>query len=337
MKNAMVAASLAAALASPALANDTMAELGTGGLVYLQTDAIEMAEEHLFVSENEIKVDYTFHNKTDKDVEALIAFPMPDIAGNPELNVAIPNYESDNFLGFRVTQDGQPIETGLDQRAFALNIDVSDDLKAAGISLLPFGEKIDEQMAKLDKAKVDDFVARGIVYPEQWDVGKGMEQHLTPIWSLRSTYWWRTTFPAGQDVKVSHTYKTAMGGTVGISFLGEDGKPGGEVWEDRKKTYCADDDFALSISKAIEAAPQDQQYSVYFENWIHYILRTGANWAGPIGKFTLTVDKGSPDNLVSFCGEGVKKIGPTTFEMTATDYYPQDDLHVLLMKKQTGQ
>lgn len=317
-------------------ANDTMAELGTGGLVHIQSDAIEMAEEHLYVSEREIRVDYTFRNKTDKDVEAVVAFPMPDIAGDPNLMVSIPEFESDNFLGFTVTQDNQAIAPQLDQRAFALNIDVTDDLRAAGLPLTSFGDRATAAVDKLDPAKADEFVSRGILFPQEWDDGSGMKKHHVPVWTLRSTYWWKTKFPAGADVRVSHTYKTAMGGTVGISFLGEDGKPGGEVWEERKKKYCVDDDLARTVSKAIDAAPDDQKYSVYFENWIHYVLMTGNNWSGPIGKFTLTVDKGAPENLISFCGEGVKKTGPTTFEMTATDFYPRDDLHVMLLKKQVN-
>jgi hypothetical protein len=69
----------------------------------------------------------------------------------------------------------------------------------------------------------------------------------------------------------------------------------------------------------------------YTEQWISYILTTGANWFGPIKKFTLTVDKGEPDSIVSFCGDGVKKTGPTTFEMTKTDFYPDKDLDILLL------
>ena len=69
----------------------------------------------------------------------------------------------------------------------------------------------------------------------------------------------------------------------------------------------------------------------YTEQWISYILTTGANWSGPIGKFKLTVDKGREKDFVSFCGTGVKKVGPTTFEMSATDFYPQKDLHVLFL------
>ena len=57
-----------------------------------------------------------------------------------------------------------------------------------------------------------------------------------------------------------------------------------------------------------------------------------SNWAGPIKDFRLVVDKGSPDNLVSFCGQGVRRIGPTQFEMKKSDFTPQQDLAVLILK-----
>ena len=55
---------------------------------------------------------------------------------------------------------------------------------------------------------------------------------------------------------------------------------------------------------------------------------------GPIEKFTLTIDKGDPKNLVSFCWDGaVKKVGPTTFKMEAKDWYPPWDheLEILIL------
>jgi hypothetical protein len=73
------------------------------------------------------------------------------------------------------------------------------------------------------------------------------------------------------------------------------------------------------------------------ESWISYIWSTGSNWSGPIGKFHLTIDKGDPKNLVSFCWDGeVKKMGPTTFEMTATDWYPPygKELEILILTHQ---
>ena len=74
-----------------------------------------------------------------------------------------------------------------------------------------------------------------------------------------------------------------------------------------------------------------------FEAWISYILSTGANWGGPIKDFSLTIDKGAPENLVSFCGEGVKKIGPTTFEMKAKDFTPTNEIDILLLKPSGAQ
>ena len=45
------------------------------------------------------------------------------------------------------------------------------------------------------------------------------------------------------------------------------------------------------------------------------------------------VDKGEPANLVSFCGAGVKKIGLTQFEMRKTDYTPDGNFSVLILKR----
>ena len=63
-----------------------------------------------------------------------------------------------------------------------------------------------------------------------------------------------------------------------------------------------------------------------------YVLTTGANWARPIGSFRLVVDKGKPANLVSFCADGVKKIGPTQYEVRHTNWRPTRDLHVLIIE-----
>ena len=43
------------------------------------------------------------------------------------------------------------------------------------------------------------------------------------------------------------------------------------------------------------------------------------------------VDKGDPRNLVSFCGNGVKKISPTQFEMRERDFIPEHNLYVLIL------
>ncbi len=317
-----------------AYANDTMAEIAAGGIAYVKSPDVEMSEERLYLSMDKVKVDYVFTNKSAKDVETLVAFPLPDMEPNPDGDVAIRDSESDNFLGFSASQDGKPIEVKLQQRAYALNIDVTDDLVAAGIPLANYSEKAANALEKLDPAKLQQMIDRGILYLEEWDSGEGMKKHAVPTWTLKSTYFWTTKYPANSSVKVSHEYLTGTGGTVGLTFLDENGKAGGEQLESYRTKYCVDGDFISTVEKKVSGRNPDDG-PAYVENWFSYILSTGANWSGPIGKFTLTVDKGAPENLVSFCGEGVKKTGPTTFEMTKTDFWPEQDLHVLVLRAQT--
>ena len=76
--------------------------------------------------------------------------------------------------------------------------------------------------------------------------------------------------------------------------------------------FCQDKDFIRSIRDSFLKNPAGFQWSPVT---LSYTLKTGANWSGPIGDFRLVVDKGSPRNVVSFCGTAVKKISPTRFEM----------------------
>ncbi|MFC3323996.1 DUF4424 domain-containing protein [Mesorhizobium cantuariense] len=314
--------------AAPVRANDSVAELGTGGLILSRSDAVAMQSEDLFISPEKVTVDYVFHNNTDKDVDAIVAFPMPDISGNPEEIPAIPENQSDNFLGFEVTIDGAPAKPQLEQKVLALGIDISAELKAQNVPFYPFGDAAKAALAKLPQAVTDDWVNRGIIIEDTGSDGTEANKVYTPFWQLRSTYWWRSTFPANKDVRVSHRYKPSVGGTSSVSFF-YNGKFQGQ-YATYKTRYCMDDTFENAVRKAAKDDPDG--YPKYFESRIAYILTTGGNWAaGTIGKFKLTVDKGNPKALVSFCGDDVKKIGPTTFEMTANDFYPERDIDILIL------
>jgi hypothetical protein len=317
-------------VAAPALANDSTAQMKTGGLEFVQTDDIEMAEEKLYVSPEKVTVEYRFHNKAAKDIEALVAFPMPDIAGGTELNVSVDLDAGDNFLGFTVNQDGRDIKPELQQQALVYGVDLTADLKAMSIPLVPNSNVSNAALEALQADKLERLKTLGLIRIEQWDDGNGMKDHPTAQWTLRSVYWWKTTYPAGKDVIVKHSYKTSVGGTVDITYLDENGQPKGEQWDDYLKRYCLDDSMVKVAQKSRKAGLANKG-PLYVENWISYILMTGNNWAGPIGKFTLTVDKGKPESIVSFCGEGLKKTGPTTFQMQKTDFYPERDLEILLL------
>ena len=329
MTRATLLALLASLSAVPALANDTTAVLKTGGLAYTRSNEISMEEEKLYISPKEVRVDYLYRNTSDKPVETYVAFPMPDIGGGPEENVDAGDVESDNFLGFTVTQDGKSIEPSLQQRVYVGHIDMTDAVSGAGVPLNPKSERARQAVMKLSQATIDDWLTRGLIIPDIYDDGSGMKKEYSPVWTLKSAYYWRTTFAPGKNINVSHSYRPSVGGTVATTFLDENNQPKGERYEEYQRKYCIDEAFTRIARKSVEAMRNGEPHLV--ENWISYILTTGSNWYGPIKKFTLVVDKGEEDNFVSFCGEGVKKTGPTTFEMTKTDFFPEKDLDILLL------
>jgi hypothetical protein len=98
-----LAAALAGAAAAPfARANDSTAELATGGLVFVHNDNVEMRSEELTISVKEIQVRYRFFNKTDKAVTVLVAFPMPEIkVDGPDDNISLPTDDPVNLLALR--------------------------------------------------------------------------------------------------------------------------------------------------------------------------------------------------------------------------------------------
>jgi hypothetical protein len=78
------------------------------------------------------------------------------------------------------------------------------------------------------------------------------------------------------------------------------------------------------------------EFPMLGERRVGYILTTGGNWRSPIGDFRLVVDKGAPENLVSFCAGNVRKISPTRFEVRHSNWRPDRDLEILIVHPQRG-
>lgn len=327
----MAAATLAT---DPAAGNDSVAHLAAGGLVLSRTDQIEMVSEDLFVSEAEIRVHYRFRNKSDAPVTTLVAFPMPELRAPSDVdNFVIPVENQANFLGFETMVDGRPAAVEIEQRAHALGIDRTDLLKSLGVPIEPQFGSVEGALSRLSPAEQERLRGLGLLGFEEYDVGQGMTRHPRPLWSLSTTYYWEQTFPAGATIAVDHRYTPSVGGSA-QSFVGTDFADQPSTGDYRRR-FCMDAAFERAARRA---QGRTGSGTVLTESRLEYVLATGANWAGPIGQFRLTVDKGAPQNLVSFCGEGVRKVSPTRFETTRTDYWPEGNLEVLILKPAgTGQ
>ncbi|SFZ82811.1 protein of unknown function [Devosia enhydra] len=319
-----------AALALPALGNDTAAELTTGGLVFVVNEDIRMVSEDLFISTEEIRVRYEFLNEGEADQRVLIAFPLPDIAADHWSPLALPGEDQDNLFGFITTVNGEPVETELHDYAFAAGVERSDLLRELGLPLMPNSDAARAATNALDEAEKLRLRGLGLLMSERFDAGQGWQEDFLPFWTYRATYTFEADFPVGEPVIIEHSYTPSVGGTAGVAFMAEPYE-GYDPRADYMRKYCMDDAFIGAVERTM--TPGEPWSAPFTESWISYILSTGANWNGPIGSFRLVIDKGAPENLVSFCGEGVEKIGPTTFEMRKTDFYPTEELHVLILNR----
>jgi hypothetical protein len=185
-------------------------------------------------------------------------------------------------------------------------------------------------MDRLPDVQKKRLIQLGLAGDEEYDdTGKGMKHHLIPLWTVKDKYYWTQRFPAGRDLAVDHRYVPGVGGSVESTIAFKQFR----ATEDSKAMiarYCMDKDFIASVDRR---ARKDQTDGPGMpDRWVDYILTTGANWRSPIGKFRLVVDKGKPDNLLSFCGQGVRKINATQFEVTRSNWRPDKDLHVLIIE-----
>lgn len=335
MRRWLSGAALTALLwAGTALANDSTAELAAGGLVLKKTDSIEMRSEDLFISQKEVVVRYRFQNTSAAPVSTVVAFPMPDIGGEGffESDNGLPSDDATNLLQFHTLVDGKPVKAQVEQKAFVGDVDRTAWLKARKVPLAAHRPEAGRALDALGQADKQAAVNLGIAWVEEFDRGKGWETHMAPSWVLKTTFYWTQTFPPGQVVEVEHRYTPAVGGSVdtivGSSMWDEDT----EGWATAmRKKYCVDQAFVAAVRRKRGSASEGSM-SGYTEKRIAYVLKTGANWAKPIGDFRLVVDKGAADNLVSFCATGVKKIGPTRFEVVKKDYVPTADLDILVLE-----
>jgi hypothetical protein len=304
------------ALAAPAAANDSTAEHAAGGLVLTRSADIDMVSEDLFVSADQVRVRYVFRNRSARDIRTVVAFPMPDRDLREERgsDVAYPT-------GFETRVDGRPVAMKVERKAVLGGIDRTALL--ASLGLTP-----DSDGAALDKLRPADrtrLVKLGLAEPDEYDSGKGWERHLAPLWTVREKWFREQSFPAGRDLVVEHRYAPGTGGTVDtpLAIPGFRNTPEGRGMV---RDYCIDSAFLAGLNRLRRGAAATP------EQRVGYILTTGANWRSPIGDFRLVVDKGAPGNLVSFCGDGVRKISPTRFEVRKRNWRPDRDLRILIVQ-----
>ena len=323
----IVAGGLVAALAlgQASLANDSSAEKAAGGLVLRQNRDIDMVSEDLFISPALVRVRYVFRNRAAQPRRITVAFPMPDrdLSYEMESEVAYPGE-------FHTMVEGRPIRMSVERRALLNGIDRTAELVRLRVPIAPVAgqraSRLAETIGRMPRATQQRLASLGLI-----DAGSlaDASHQILPMWTFRETWHWDQVFPAGRDLRVEHRYAPGVGGTAGVPLASRDWR-NGENGREYQREYCTDAAFLAGIDRLQQRAERTQD-NYPQERRLRYILRTGGNWRSPIGDFRMVVDKGSPNAIVSFCADGVRRISPTQFEVRHRNWRPTRDLAVLIV------
>jgi len=323
----------------------------SGGLVYLNNKDVRIAVEELRISHDLVTVDYTFVNSARRSVAVEIAFPMPLQATggsdegpeDPEFKVTV-NNQTHMPVTEKVVWYGQPPRdvTPLFKEA---NVSLDEGVPDALMKKL---EEIPNKNCNSDRGSSP--CSRVIQNVAKWhqDFPPGTTKiHITYKPTVGGDYYFHQASP---DRKASLDEQNPSGFGIGNYYLRtiDRDKTGkhvahpyrpGDKWIMRHK-FCVDPPFERALNKRIVArdAASTRDYAPSLQGYaINYVLETGRHWNGPIGKFRLVVEKKFPDDLVSFCPLGAKKISPTEFEWKATNFEPRGEVSVLFVTAKPGE
>ena len=326
MRRLLLALACGACLASApaALADDSSAMLGAGGIVLTKSADIRMVSEDLYLSPNAVRVHYTFVNDSKKDIDTIVAFPLPDVDNYEfsESPIGSTLETTPNFVGFKLAVDGKAITPTAEERAIYKGKDVSAEVRAAG---LPLNIVIGGGYEKLEK--ISRTVRANLVQADLIDNDPGDPVHAK--WLTQTKFWWHQRFPAGKTVSVDHSYQPVTGRTFFSKYtLSSKQELAGYV-----KDYCLDAGTTAAIRAGFAAMKRPAMEGMFNQSTTEFVIVTANNWKGPIGRFHLTIDKLKPDNILSLCwGATLKKTGGTRFESTLTNFAPKNDIRFLVLE-----
>lgn len=300
-----------AAVEARAQSPDATREAPAGGLIFVNDPVLSVEAAELTVSVDEIRASYVVRNSFGQPRTSMVAFPLPDIdaAVFSDQPMTVPAVESTNFVAATFVVDNAPVSAEIEQRVLALGLDIGRFLEAARVPFFPFSRGIEDRLARLAPVLQAEFGQRGII---RLDSSKPQ-----PNWMLKSTAYWRQTFPPRQTVRLVVTYRPIVAAA----------KYSSDLIEHLRDSHCID----LSVETVLNQKVAAKGVNVGFR-WLTYALTSGsAMLTQPIGRFRLLILTPSIDSVVATCRKGLRRLGPTTLELSQTDFSPDEDLSLLII------
>jgi hypothetical protein len=346
-----------------AFANDSTGTIAAGGIQFTQTPFIKMVSEDLTISKDKVKVDYLFKNLSEKPIATTVLFPLPlyqedgpendynDVNSAAQVaKIAKDKKFPPSILNFSVVVDGKPVAYQVKIQAILDNgKDITDILTRAGIPLLPQlgqGSGLRSDYESLDKKDIEKYEADLEKWKDKAQQLGLLDKEGKARWKKQVTFYWPQVFPAGKTVTISHEYKPAVGGCFMENYGGPKEYYIHSIGSQLKELYNVELSKAENKAKfedwiSTNAKKHDQSHtssnslpiSTFSFGNVGYILTTGANWAGPIEKFTLTLQYPANGAVVymPFYSDTSAKIISTSgqLQILLNNFTPKQDLNIV--------
>lgn len=327
-------------------ANDTAGTTSAGGINFIKSPEISMEQEELTISPTRVYVKYHFKNISSQTVTREIYFPLPpykmqgaNAAWDEEIDPEAKTRNSIPFLNFTVRINGKKRGYQILTRAVIGNQDVTQQLQKAQLPLSPElvagNMPLDDTEQKQQQQWLQKAKAIGLVNKQQ------------PRWQKQIFYTWKQTFPANAVTIIEHEYRPAAGVFYSAVVpnqnlalrIAEDLQYFKTVFNIDIEHYRQLNPFKQWLTQRLrhmmdphcKDCREDRIYALFFN--VDYILKTGANWSGPIQNFILNIEY--PINgIISYnCFYGKQKVIEKRYkgvtQLTLKHFIPQENLSII--------
>jgi hypothetical protein len=299
----------------PALAQDEGRGIGyaAAGPVFHLPSGVSVERQDVYISIYTVRLTYVFKSATRQTMHFTFAMPEMPVDAAPDLAALDTDSEAAglaadtqpaNYLSLSVSVDGQPLTPGGHGRALLDGKDVTRQLLAAGVPLLSgFDGEGDPIWRQLPPEKQAELRASHLMSED------------TAMWTYQADFAWDAVLEPGETrVEVGYAPLANYWSDINLDSFPEMATDGSAT-----KAYCID---AGARRAFLSGKPYYDLYTVTH-------LAPPDGWRGPVAHYRLVVDKQHPTDMVAFCPQEAKKISPTRFEWTATNYTPGDRTGVL--------
>jgi Domain of unknown function (DUF4424) len=310
---AAAAIATTASITALAGAAETTTELPAGSVVFVGAGQVATDSENVVLRRDSIRISSTLRGIDLRDRPVLMAFALPDIdmAALEGAAVSVLSYDpanATNFVGFWVRADGADVQLEVEQRALALGvIDVTAALVRHGVPLYPLTNDVPDILTALSPEARGELLAQSLT---QLNDGQ-----YEPLWTLKSAFHWRQVMPASRTLQLTFGYQPVAGS--------------GAWTEDTASAltarFCVDNDQAVALTRRATAG------ATVTAHWVHFQPGASGHLRGPIGEYTVDIEKTNEQTVIATCREGFKISASGTLQFRANNHVVDDDVIVVFI------